>query len=329
MKLTTFTSSKSQATDYYRSLGPFTRLALQKKFEHTICPQERAQWHDIYNTDIVLIQRPNSTASLGIMADAKRMGKKVIIDFDDHLLDVPEDNPANHYFANPQVQKQIQDTFLFADAVIVSTKKLYDLYYPMCQGKIPMFIIPNGWNPTDLPMFEVKYRHKPTRFVWRGGSTHFADLHTIKAEINQMLEMNTEVTFFGLNKFMMYDLNKKAINVDWSSMFVYFTFMQRIEGDFGFYPLVRNDFNLSKSNIFAIECIANGMPVLADSYFPEFTIPGVIPYSNPNEFIELVTNIVNGNIDKVAAVKSGRNYVKEVLHIDLLNKKRWEILKGI
>ena len=329
MKLTTFTSSKSQATDYYRSLGPFTRLALQKKFEHVICQQERAQWHDIYNTDIVLIQRPNSTSSLGIMADAKRMGKKVIIDFDDHLLDVPEDNPANNYFANPQVQKQIQDTFLFADAVIVSTKKLYDLYHPMCQGKIPMFVIPNGWNPTDLPMFEVKYRHKPTRFVWRGGSTHFADLHTIKAEINQMIEMNTEVTFFGLNKFMMYDLNKKAINVDWSSMFVYFTFMQRIEGDFGFYPLVRNDFNLSKSNIFAIECIANGMPVLADSYFPEFNIPGVIPYNNPNEFIELVTNIVNGNIDKVANVKAGRSYVKEVLHIDLLNKKRWEILKGI
>ena len=329
MKLTTFTSSKSQATDYYRSIGPFTRLALQKKFEHTICPQERAQWHDIYNTDIVLIQRPNSTSSLGIMADAKRMGKKVIIDFDDHLLDVPEDNPANHYFANPQVQKQIQDTFLFADAVIVSTKKLYDLYYPMCQGKIPMFVIPNGWNPTDLPMFEVKYRHKPTRFVWRGGSTHFADLHTIKAEINQMIEMNTEVTFFGLNKFMMYDLSKKAINVDWSSMFVYFTFMQRIEGDFGFYPLVRNDFNLSKSNIFAIECIANGMPVLADSFFPEFNIPGVIHYDNPTQFIDLVTDIVNGNIDKVASVKAGRQYVKEVLHIDLLNKKRWEILKGI
>jgi hypothetical protein len=329
MKLTTFTSSKSQATDYYRSLGPFTRLALQKKFTHIICQQERAQWHDIYNTDIVLIQRPNSTASLGIMADAKRMGKKVIIDFDDHLLEVPEDNPANHYFANPQVQKQIQDTFLFADAVIVSTKKLYDLYFPMCQGKIPMFVIPNGWNPTDLPMFEVKETHTPTRFVWRGGSTHFADLHTIKAEINQMIEMNTEVTFFGLNKFMMYDLSKKAINVDWSSMFVYFTFMQRIEGDFGFYPLVRNDFNLSKSNIFAIECIANGMPVLADSYFPEFNVPGVIPYSNANEFADLVNHIVNGNIDKVAAVKSGRNYVKEVLHIDLLNKKRWEILKGI
>jgi hypothetical protein len=240
------------------------------------------------------------------MADAKRMGKKVIIDFDDHLMEVPEDNPANHYFANPQVQKQIQDTFLFADAVIVSTKKLYDLYFPMCQGKIPMFVIPNGWNPTDLPMFEVKERHTPTRFVWRGGSTHFADLHTIKAEINQMIEMNTEVTFFGLNKFMMYDLSKKAINVDWSSMFVYFTFMQRIEGDFGFYPLVRNDFNLSKSNIFAIECIANGMPVLADSYFPEFNMPGVIKYTDPAQFIEFVTDIVNGNIDKAAYVKAGR-----------------------
>jgi len=329
MKLTTFTSSKSQATDYYRSIGPFTRLALQKKFEHIICQQEKAMWYDIYNTDIVLIQRPNSTASLGIMADAKRMGKKVIIDFDDHLLDVPDDNPAAHYFSNPKVQKQIADTFLFADAVIVSTKKLYDLYYPMCQGKIPMFVIPNGWNPTDLPMFDVKEQHKPTRFVWRGGSTHFADLHTVKAEINQMLEMDTEVTFFGLNKFMMYDLNKKAINVDWSSMFVYFTFMQRIEGDFGFYPLVRNDFNLCKSNIFAIECIANGMPVLADNYFPEFNMPGVIKYTDSAQFLEFVTDIVNGNIDKADYVKAGRTYIRETLHIDLLNRKRWEILKGI
>jgi hypothetical protein len=329
MKATIFTSSKSQATDYYRTIGPFSRLALQKKFELIICSQEKAVWHDIYNTDIVIIQRPNSTASLGIMADAKRMGKAVIIDFDDHLLDVPEDNPASHYFSNPQVQKQIADTFLFADAVIVSTKKLYDLYHPMCQGKIPMFVIPNGWNPSDLPMFEAKPQHKPTRFVWRGGSTHFADLHTVKAEINEMLEMDTEVTFFGLTKFMMYDLNKKAINVDWSSMFVYFTFMQRIEGDFGFYPLVRNDFNLSKSNIFAIECLANGMPVLADNYFPEFNMPGVIKYTNPAQFLEFVTDIVKGNINKADYVKAGRTYIRETLHIDLLNRKRWEILKGI
>jgi len=329
MKLTTFTSSKSQATDYYRSIGPFTRLALQKKFEHIICQQEKAMWYDIYNTDIVLIQRPNSTASLGIMADAKRMGKKVIIDFDDHLLEVPDDNPASYYFSNAQVKKQISDTFLFADAVIVSTKKLYDLYYPMCQGKIPMFVIPNGWTPSDLPMFDAKEQHKPTRFVWRGGSTHFADLHTIKEEINYMLEMDAEVTFFGLTKFMMYDLHKKAVNVDWSSMFVYFTFMQRIEGDYGFYPLVRNDFNLSKSNIFAIECLANGMPVIADSYFPEFNMPGVIHYSNANEFLDLVKYIQICNIDKLALVKEGRNYIRETLHIDLLNRKRWEILKGI
>jgi hypothetical protein len=47
------------------------------------------------------------------------------------------------------------------------------------------------------------------------------------------------------------------------------------------------------------------------------------------QFIEFVTDIVNGNIEKAAYVKAGRSYVKEVLHIDLLNKKRWEILKGI
>jgi hypothetical protein len=328
MKATIFTSSKSQATDYYRTIGPFSRLALQKKFELIICQQEKAAWHDIYNTDIVIIQRPNSTASLGIMADAKRMGKAVIIDFDDHLLNVPEDNPASAYFSNPQVQKQIQDTFIFADVIIVSTQKLYDLYKPLSHDK-PMFVIPNGWSPSDLPMTKVEEQHNPPRFVWRGGSTHFADLHTIKEQLNKAMELDTEFTFFGMPKFMMYDFSKKANFVEWNSMFIYFTFMQRIQGDYGYYPLVRNEFNESKSNIFAIECLANGMPVLADIYFKEFNIPGVWCYDTPHQFFDLVLAIIAGNINKISLVKDGRKYLNEVLHIDLLNRKRWEILKGL
>jgi hypothetical protein len=301
---------------------------LQKKFELVICQQEKAAWYDIYNTDIVIIQRPNSTASLGIMADAKRMGKAVIIDFDDHLLNVPEDNPASAYFSNPQVQKQIQDTFIFADVIIVSTQKLYDLYKPLSHDK-PMFVIPNGWSPTDLPMTKVEEQHYPPRFVWRGGSTHFADLHTIKEQLNKAMELDTEFTFFGMPKFMMYDFSKKANFVEWNSMFIYFTFMQRIEGDYGYYPLVRNEFNESKSNIFAIECLANGMPVLADVYFKEFNIPGVMSYNTPHQFFDLVLAIIAGNINKLSLVKDGRKYLNEVLHIDLLNRKRWEILKGL
>jgi hypothetical protein len=328
MKATIFTSSKSQATDYYRTIGPFSRLALQKKFELVICQQEKALWYDIYNTDIVIIQRPNSTASLGIMADAKRMGKAVIIDFDDHLLNVPEDNPASAYFSNPQVQKQIQDTFLFADVIIVSTQKLYDLYKPLSHDK-PMFVIPNGWSPTDLPMTKVEEQHNPPRFIWRGGSTHFADLHTIKEQLNKAMELDTEFTFFGMPKFMMYDFSKKANFVEWNSMFIYFTFMQRIEGDYGYYPLVRNEFNESKSNIFAIECLANGMPVLADVYFKEFNIPGVMCYDTPHQFFDLILAIIAGNINKLSLVKDGRKYLNEVLHIDLLNQQRYKILKGL
>jgi hypothetical protein len=262
------------------------------------------------------------------MADAKRMGKAVIIDFDDHLLNVPEDNPASTYFSNPQVQKQIQDTFLFADVIIVSTQKLYDLYKPLSHDK-PMFVIPNGWTPTDLPMTKVEEQHNPPRFVWRGGSTHFADLHTIKEQLNKAMELDTEFTFFGMPKFMMYDFSKKANFVEWNSMFIYFTFMQRIEGDYGYYPLVRNEFNEGKSNIFAIECLANGMPVLADVYFKEFNIPGVMCYETPHQFLDLVLAIIAGNINKLSLVKDGRKYLNEVLHIDLLNQQRYKILKGL
>ena len=329
MKVTTFTSSKSVATDYYRSIGPLSRLSKLKGFIHEIKQQENAMWHDIYNTDIILIQRPNSTASLGIMADAKRLGKKVIIDFDDHLLQVPEDNPASVYFSNQNVQKQIIDTFQFADAVFVSTKKLYDLYIPYLKDKSIMFIIPNGWNPTDLPKTELLPKNNVTRFMWRGGSTHFADLHTVKNEINELICMNTEFTFFGIPKFMAYDFHKNANFIEWSNMFVYFQYLKNIEADFGFYPLVRNDFNLCKSNIFAIECIMNGTAVIADEYFSEFCIPGVSLYNSNKSFKEIAISAMNGDIDKVALVKEGRKYISENLHIDLLNEKRWKVIKGL
>ena len=327
-KVTIFTSSKSQATDYYRSIGPFCRLGLQKGFHVTICTQEKAQWYDIYKTDIVIIQRPNSTASLGIMADAKRMGKAVIIDFDDHLLSVPEDNPASYYFSNPQVRKQVEDTFIFADVIIVSTQKLLEIYQPLAQGK-PIFVIPNGWTPSDIPMTKVLAQHSPVRFMWRGGSTHFADLHTVKAQLNAAMDMDTEFTFFGMPRFMMYDFNKKANFVEWSSMFIYFTYLQRIDGDYGYYPLVRNEFNECKSNIFAIECLAAGMPVIADKYFAEFHLPGVLHYETPQAFAQIIDNIMKGNVDKIDLVKQGRKHLNEVLHIDLINQMRFKILKSL
>jgi 5-methylcytosine-specific restriction protein A len=130
-------------------------------------------------------------------------------------------------------------------------------------------------------------------------------------------------------KFMMYDFSKKANFVEWNSMFIYFTFMQRIEGDYGFYPLVRNEFNESKSNIFAIECLANGMSVIADYYFKEFRLPGVILYDGNHQFNDIINDIIKGNIDKVSLVKEGRKHLNEVLHIDLLNQQRYKILKGL
>jgi hypothetical protein len=71
------------------------------------------------------------------------------------------------------------------------------------------------------------------------------------------------------------------------------------------------------------------MPVLADVYFKEFNIPGVMTYDTPHQFYDLVLAIIAGNINKVSLVKDGRKYLNEVLHIDLLNQTRYKILKGL
>jgi len=116
----------------------------------------------------------------------------------------------------------------------------------------------------------------------------------------------------------------KAKTVEWtSSLFEYFKKLNSIQAHYGICPLLINEFNLAKSNIFAIEMICAGTVTIASQGLPEFTIPGIINFNKLSDTLEAVKR---GEIDRKKIVTEGRIYLNDVLRVDKLNKKREEII---
>lgn len=85
----------SAATDYYRTTGPFVRLSqANPKVKLQIEYPQNVKWHHMFAADVLLFQRPNGDDILTLIAEAKRMGKKIVLDIDDLLHGLTDANPC-------------------------------------------------------------------------------------------------------------------------------------------------------------------------------------------------------------------------------------------
>lgn len=330
MRLLIISNPASPGTDYYRTVGPFTRLAKDYPDELSleIKSPDAVLWFDIYQSDAVLFQRPNGASLLGYIQEAKRMGKKILIDIDDLLHEIPDSNPAAPHFA--KVKDTITQAFDYCDHLFVSTpplQRFYTNYLP--PEKIT--VVRNAWSPEDHPAQDVEPAALPYRMLWRGSATHMADLHTIKAGLRTMLKDASFTTVFcGLPSWMGFDMPKEnAQFVEWQTLFNYFKLMRESKPHFGVFPLVHDHFNLCKSNIFAIECLWAGALPIVPAGFPEFDIPGLLHYRSVSEFTEILHEIKAGLLKREKRVQDARAWLLENLYLCKVNEARRAVLKNL
>ena len=99
MKVLIVANPTSAATDYYRTTGPFTRLSQRNPNISLIIEYpQNVKWHHMFAADVLLFQRPNGDDILTLIAEAKRMGKKIVLDIDDLLHGLTDANPASRHF---------------------------------------------------------------------------------------------------------------------------------------------------------------------------------------------------------------------------------------
>lgn len=331
MNLLIISNPQSPGTDYYRTVGPFTQLAKDHPEALTlkVVSPEACLWFDIYTSDVIVFQRPNGTQILSYIEEAARMGKKIVLDIDDLLHGIPDGNPAVKHFNKPDVQRSIEKSLSLADHLIVSTPSL-KLFYSEHIHPDKITIVRNGWNTEEYPPCEVVEQRDPVRMIWRGSMTHLADLHTIKKTLRNIgNDPAFAFVMVGLDRWALHDLPQSINAIGWQTLFTYFQLMEKSSPDYGIFPLVDDDFNRAKSNIFALECLRAGALPIVPMGFPEWDIPGIQRYKNEIELEILISRIRGGKVDKVGLIEKARTFVFEHLTTQKQNEKRLEIIQGL
>lgn len=322
MKLGIFTNIESPATDFYRTVGTYSYLDHDIKYLDI----HNTKWFDIFNLDVIIAKSPNGQAYLDVLRDCKRMGKKIIIDHDDNLHRTERVNPAHKALSTEASKKSVEECLSMANFVSYSTPALQDYYKGF--HECPSLVIPNAWNPMIQPFMAIPSIEDKVRVIWRGSMHHLDDIATIKDEINLMADSDKfEVAMLGIQDFLMAHLFPKVYVKEWTNnLFSYFDLLNNSQCHYGVFPLLKNDFNFAKSNIFAIEMLSAGGVVVAPNDIPEYNIPGVLKYDN---FTDVLRNMKDKEFDRESIVREGRQYLNDVLRIDKVNELRKQILNNL
>lgn len=228
---------------------------------------------DLYMADVVLCFRPCNPDHPAVLARAKEFGARVIVDFDDDLLNIP----VGYSFYKELSSKApyVLQCLALSDTVWLSTEHLKGIYltalqnflaalryknsghFPPLLGFPSMVVIPNAVLPEDLPAHP---NGNTKRVIWRGADFHRDDLEAYKIQYEQLLRQSDYFQWIGYmptwgevkNSHARIDFNEGVMAHKW------FDFLKALKISMIWKPLVNNVFNRGKSNISRLEATVAG-----------------------------------------------------------------------
>lgn len=322
MKLGLISPVPNDATSFYRAYGVFSWLARQAENVQLITG-DKWSWETVMQCDLLVMQRPWVEPHRIVCEMAKRMGVPLILDYDDNLFAIHRSNPAYGTFMQPVVQKDLKHMGNLADVVITTTKSLGTIY----QRSI---VIPNAFNDY-LWEFQMGPRNKV--ITWRGGISHFGDMEPFLPAMKKVAVNHPgwDWHFFGephwgVEQIVAPDQYHRHGFID---VFGYMHNYAAAKPWVHIVPLLETTFNMCKSNIAWIEATYAGAMTVAPKW-EEFDKPGVLTYSNPQEFEEqLAKALAMKPAEQNERVDASRQYIKEHLLLSIVNKQRIDLLNKL
>lgn len=331
------------ATSYYRSFGVFPNI--RKHYIPDIVYQNyigggKRTWAELLSYDILFMQRPAYPEWLKLAEYMKGLGKKIWVDHDDNLFNLPPYNRVVDTY-NPVVKKSMLDMMKIADVVTVSTPALQK--YFMENFAIQSQVVPNAFNDELMTMApeynwlyaddvrQIPSHQKVERFLWRGSDTHQADLMEHADALTAAIanRPNTFWDFMGFNPFfvtMGFPAEKWKYYLP-EDIMVYTANMKQIRPQVMHVPLIEDGLNECKSNIAWIEATAAGAVTIAPDW-PEWQRPGVINYNSVEHYGELLQQPLDMERNR-ERWQASRDYIMENLTLTKVNKQRFEIIKQL
>ncbi|WP_313485441.1 glycosyltransferase [Pseudescherichia sp.] len=246
---------------HYRVMQPFKamerHLMLEGGLLNTIPGvMEAAQ----VQPDIILLELITGSRFPDIIRQLREVcDAKIVVEYDDYLLNVPLKNGNRRHFPQ-RMLKNFRKVLESADWVVVSTAPLAEAYsrfhsdIRIAQNRLA----PNLWGH----LISERNTGKKIRIGWAGGSSHTGDLEILLPLI-KALEGQVDWVFMGMKPrdvacefhpgvpFDMYPEKLASLNLDLALV-----------------PLEINQFNECKSNLRLLELGTCGVPIIATNIEP-------------------------------------------------------------
>jgi len=244
---------------------------------HTIT--NNYDWSMFLGYDTFIFQRPSHEPHISLIKLAKDMGLRVILDYDDDLLNVPFHNNASITLSEQKTN--IKKAIHLADEVWVTTPSIKHIYKPFNKN---IHIIPNAHNDYIFKVEDKKPFNRDTKIMaYRGGGSHDADVYQNINDIVSMINDNQDWKFrFQGSRFK--HIEERAMNnmeyTDPVTLMQFYKEYHELNANIAFFPLLTNVFNIGKSNIALLEATYAGSAFMGNTELPEFKHDFVVDISN-------------------------------------------------
>lgn len=308
-------------TALYRVTGPLGALHRSGKLE--VAYNDKLDYLQMINTDIVLIQRPSDNRFKEYCTFVKNWGKPLWLDFDDDLLEVPEDNPAAAHYKQDTTKDIVKACLKMCDILTVSTQAIADSYQKWAPNT---FMVPNALDLDTLPKRDINWNKRSTVIAWRGGSTHEKDVWTVRDQLLTVAKDNPIWKFV----FMGYDFNwlkwvmkaDQYVYIPKADPAAYMKNLLKVSAPIHIVPLEDNLFNRAKSNIAMLEATWAGSAVIAPE-MPEWD--SCLSY-NSKSFAGKVQELIDQPGDVKVLHDATWDIIQQKYVLSKVNKQRLKLI---
>lgn len=264
IKITALFSEVSHGLLYQRLRIPFRKLN-PDKFEWQFTTFSDQFVHYDNRTDIFVLMHPSMHEELELIEGLKKAGKRVIVDIDDLLTDVPCSHPESDQLMH--CKWTVPEILLRASYVTTSTQSLANVYGHLNKN---ISVIPNALDTELIPEDYKPIKHKyHTGFTagWCGGKTHQDDQYEFVFGLEKFLIENPEARahFKGLMPQRLASQFGSRCFFDPKLMHYleYHQWLGTVPWNVCLVGLSNHPFNDAKSDLRFIECARHGIPVIA------------------------------------------------------------------
>lgn len=301
-------AEKRSGSAYYRQYVPFRAMAQAgypvSLIDNPYAPPSAIIAHDVIQ--VLRIASHDAGPALKQIRELQHFGKKIVVDYDDDLIGIPEHNPAHRGVTPDEVIRALKEV----DAITVTSEALAKVYRPYAKkiGIIPNYVDVKRW-PKAEPREGIT-------IGLVGSASHHEDWKLIARAMFHIRQKYPDVRFLVAGYMPGYLADIATEFVGWQPIAEYQKTVNRI--DIGLCPLTGCDFNKRKTPVKAMEYAMAGAAVVASTglYSDMVTRRGMIARYEHNWFEAIELYILDADRRHRDATEL-HNYVQ--LHYDVVS----------